>query len=323
MKIGVIGTGSIASFFIQSARLVQGVEVEAVYSRREETGQHFASHNGIGKVYTNLDAMMSDETIDTIYVASPNSLHFEHAKSALMANKHVIVEKPFTGNVERAETLIAIAQKKKLILFEAICNIHMPHFKYIENRIQEVKPLKMVQLNYSQYSSRYDALLQGNVGNVFDPQMSGGALADINIYNVHFAVKLFGMPNAVQYYANLYENGIDTSGVLILDYGTFKATLVGAKDSFSYNLGQIQGENGYILVPNGVNGIESVVLTTKETKKEVVNQDQPRLYYQIEVFKEIVDTRDYKRRDVYLEHSLNVVKVAVEARKQIGLDFEN
>lgn len=322
MKLGVIGTGSIASDFIKSARLVKGVDFRAVYSRKQETGDAFAKANNLELVYTDLETFFNDSTFDAVYIASPNNFHYEHAKMALEAKKHVILEKPFTGNVEKAEEIIALAQKNELILFEAICNVHMPHMQYIKNRIQELGKMRMVQCNYSQYSSRYDALLEDRVENVFNPDMSGGALADLNIYNLHFVMALFGMPEDIHYFANTYKNGIDTSGVLILDYGHFKAELVGAKDSFSYNIGQIQGEKGYILIPNGVANLESVVLTTQETKKEVVEQDKPRLYYQVEVFKELVDKLDFKQRDFFLAHSLDVVKVAVKARQQIGLDYE-
>lgn len=322
MRIGVIGTGNIAVWFMESARLVKGVSFDAVYSRRLETGNAFAKSNNIEKVYVDLDAMLKDDDLDVIYIASPNSLHYSQAKKALEHGKHVMLEKPFVGNVEKAETLIALAKENNLFLFETICNIHMPHMKYIENRIQELGQIRMIQCNYSQYSSRYDALLSGENPNIFNPEMSGGALMDLNIYNIHFAVYLFGLPKSIHYAANLHENGVDTSGVLILDYGDYKASLIGAKDSASYNIGQIQGEKGHIQIPNGVASMESVILTTEETKKDVVEQEMPRLYYQVEAFKAMVDKKDYKTRDLFLDHSLNVVKVASQALKQIGLEYE-
>lgn len=322
MKFGIIGTGSIVTWFTKATRLAEGVEFDAVYSRKQKTGDAFAKENDIKKVYTNLEEMLSDPEIDAVYVASPNSLHYHHAKAALLKNKHVMLEKPFTGNVKKAEELIKLAQDKELILMEAITNVHLPHMEYVKRRIPELGPLKIVQANYSQYSSRYNSLLKGQVENVFKPEMSGGALADINIYNLHFAVYLFGAPKAVQYFANQHTNGIDTSGILILDYGTFKATLTGAKDSFSHNLAQIQGENGYLLIPSSVSTMESVVFETHETRKDVVEQDKPHLYYQMESFKDLVNNKNYERRDELLQHSLEVVKVAVLARKQIGLDYE-
>src|SRR5690625_5195506 len=98
MQVGVIGTGSIASWFIQAARLVEDVEFVAVYSRAQATGDKFAQDNRIDKVYTDLEKMLKDNDVEAVYIASPNSLHFDHAKLALEHNKHVLIEKPFTGN---------------------------------------------------------------------------------------------------------------------------------------------------------------------------------------------------------------------------------
>ena len=113
MKIGTIGTGFIVSNFINASRTNENCEVVACYSRKLETGSAFAEKNGVGKVYTDLNEMLNDETIDTIYVASPNSVHYEQTKMALNAGKNVICEKPFTstsaeGKKSRARIAIIV-----------------------------------------------------------------------------------------------------------------------------------------------------------------------------------------------------------------------
>ncbi len=322
MKIGTIGSGVIVEEFIQAARIVDGVSFDAAYSRTMDRASLFAQKNDISKAYDDLDAMLADPALDFIYIASPNSLHYTYTMQALHAGKNVIVEKPFAGNVARAQEMIALAKAKHLMLFEAICNIHMPHFKYISQQFDRIAPIKAIQCNFSQYSSRYTQLKNGEVTNVFDPQFSGGALADINIYNLHFVVGLFGKPDHVTYIANTHENGIDTSGVVTLTYPGMVVECVGAKDSFSKNFGQIQGENGYLYIPEGVNSIKSVETITKDAKIDYNIQDKPRLYYQVDVFKNIYDTQDFARRDALLEHSLAVVEVAEKARNAINLKFE-
>lgn len=322
MRIGTIGSGTIVEQFIQHARLVEGVEFGAVYSRDHERGEAFAKKNNISKVYTSLDDLYNDSDIDFIYIASPNSLHYTQAKDALLKGKNVIIEKPFAGNEMRASELIRIAKEKKLFLFEAICNVHMPNFRYIKDNLNEVGNIKLVQCNYSQYSSRFDALMDGEEPNVFSPKFSGGALADINIYNVHFVVGLFGMPKDVDYIANLHPNGIDTSGILTMTYNDFLVECVGAKDSFSMNFGQIQGDKGYIYIPNGVNGIESVKTQSKTQEIEYNGQEKPRLYYEVEAFKTMFDSKDFVECHKWLDHSLSVVRVAEKARRRINLFFD-
>lgn len=322
MKIGTIGSGSIVEDFVTSARLVDGVSIEAVFSRTEERAKEFSKKIGVSQYYSDIDALFSDENINFIYIASPNSLHYDYAKEALLKGKNVIVEKPFVMNSEKAKELINISQEKDLFLFEAICNIHMPNFEYIKENIGCLGQIKLIQANYSQYSSRYDAYLKMENPNVFNPHFSGGCLADLNVYNLHFIIRLFGKPMKINYHANLGYNGIDTSGILILDYNDFVVELTAAKDSFSYNFAQIQGEFGYILVPNGANGIEKVKKITKDEDVAVNLQDKPRLFYQVKNFKEIYDKIDIKKRDELLQQSLAVVEVMEEALKQIGLNYK-
>src|SRR5699024_5608849 len=106
------------------------------------------------------------EEIDFVYIASPNSLHFEQAKLALEHGKNVICEKPFTSTVKEAEKLISLAKEKGLMLFEAITTIHLPNYQAIKAQLSQVGTLKVVHCNYSQYSSRYTKLIQGELPNV-------------------------------------------------------------------------------------------------------------------------------------------------------------
>lgn len=322
MRIATIGTGFIVEQFINDARSIDGVSVEAVYSREKERGLDFATPFGITKVYTNLEDMMKDPELDFIYIASPNSLHYEQAMLAMDHGKNVIVEKPFAGNEVRANELARKAKEKGLFLFEAICNIHMPNFNFIEENLDTIGDIKLVQCNFSQYSSRYGALMSGETPNVFNPKFSGGALADINIYNLHFVIRLFGMPVSVNYIANQHENGIDTSGIVTLKYDNFIVECVGAKDSASQNFGQIQGTQGHIYVEGSVSTMDSVKLVRQDTEIEYNGQDQPRLSYEVSRFKEIFESKDFAACHELLEHSIQVVKVAEAARRRIDMFFE-
>jgi predicted dehydrogenase len=91
MRIGTIGSGFIVEFILKNIQKTEGIFCEAVYSRTEEKGRALADKFGVQKVYTDLDAMCADPDIDFIYIASPNSLHFAHAKKALA---------PLDANVE-------------------------------------------------------------------------------------------------------------------------------------------------------------------------------------------------------------------------------
>lgn len=326
MKFGIIGTGYITRAFLDGVYKNGGC-LEAVYSRKEDTALAFGKDYGVSKVYTDMDAFLSDPDIDVIYIASPNSFHYPQTKEALLKGKNVVVEKPVASTAKEWEEVMSIAKEKGLFLFEAITNQHLPNYRYIKEVLPQIGRIRLVQCNYSQYSSKYPALCEGKLPNVFNPQFSGGSLYDINLYNIHFVVGLFGEPNDVHYFANCHENGIDVSGVVIMRYDDFICQCTGAKDSASFNLAQIQGENGYINVKLGANGCREIELVVGQKEKQVttynVQEDQNLLYYENIDFKNIIEQQDFEARDFYLEESLKTIKVLEKARKSANIKFGN
>lgn len=321
MKIATIGTSFITEWFLSAAAKIDNAQPIAVYSRNEQKGKDLASQYGIQKVYTDLDAMLKDDEIECVYVASPNSLHYQHVSAALKAGKHVICEKPFTSTTKELKELSELAKSKHLFLFEAIVTIHMPNYISLKEKLPELGDIKMVQCNFSQYSSRYDKFMAGESVNVFDPKFSGGALMDINIYNLHFVMNLFGKPNDVHYYPNM-TRGIDTSGVLVLNYEGFHAVCVGCKDTKSHNISQIQGEKGYITLNSETSRCANYSLTTNDgTVLPSIKQEDIALYYEIKDFMRIMEEQDYAACEALLEYSNEVMEVLEQARKKAGIRF--
>lgn len=322
MKIGTIGTGFIVDLFLSALSEIEGAECIAMYSRRVETAKPLAKKHEIETIYTDIDKLYRDPNIDFIYVASPNSLHFEQSYQALQNGKNVICEKPFTSTVLETEKLMKLAREKGLMLFEGITTIHLPNYQLIKQHVAKLGQLKLVQCNYSQYSSKYDALLKGETPNVFNLEFAGGALADINIYNLHFVLNLFGTPESVSYTANKHTNGIDTSGIVVIKYPGFIAECVGAKDTKSMNFVLIQGENGYLHVENGANGCQKVILHLKDKETHLNSQTTNNLlYYELLAFKEIYDKKDFEQCNKLLDYSYSVMSVYEKARKSANIVF--
>ncbi len=151
----------------------------ATTKRSHKIGLDLQKEYQINKLYDNNADLFNDPDVDTVYVAVPNSLHFSISKEALEAGKNVICEKPFVATVDEARKLKAIADQKKLIIIEAITNIYLENFKFIEENLDKIAPIHVVNLNYTQYSSRYDAFLAGDIQPAFDPKKDGGALMDL------------------------------------------------------------------------------------------------------------------------------------------------
>lgn len=324
MRIGVIGTGSIINRFLEAISEIDNITCVAIYSRDRFKGEGLANEFDIETVYTDLDGMLNDVRIDFIYVASPNSLHYEHSFKALEKGKNVICEKPFTSTLEETINLINIAKKKNLFLFEAITTIHLPNYKLIKENVKRLGNIKMIQANYSQYSSRYDQLLAGEIPNVFNVNFSGGALVDLNIYNLHFVIGIFGEPETISYFVNKHKNGIDTSGSLILKYPNFISVCTGCKDVWGENFAQIQGEDGYIYVDKGANECVSFTVKINKEEPETFNiQDKTNiLYYEMQEFSKIYKEQDFKLCYELLEHTKAVIRVATAARRYAGIVFK-
>ncbi|NCA99465.1 MAG: Gfo/Idh/MocA family oxidoreductase [Clostridia bacterium] len=322
MQIGTIGTGPIVETFLAACQQVPSVQVGAVYSRSGEKAAALASRFGIARTCTTMDELLGDPAIDTIYIALPNSLHFAQAVQALQANKHVILEKPMTSTLAEAQALVKLAREKGLYLFEAISTRHLPNYRQVRQDLSDIGPVRLVQCNYSQYSSRYTQLLAGEVTNIFNPVFSGGCLYDLNIYNLHFVIGLFGRPQAVHAYANKAFNGIDTSGTVVLEYDDFIATCSAAKDSASPSFQIIQGEKGYLDVAGPVNSCPSYEIRTGSRQETVNLQTQEnRLVYEIEAFASCLARRDWAQAQSWLSESLVVMEVVEKARLEAGIVF--
>ncbi|MEG0368061.1 MAG: Gfo/Idh/MocA family oxidoreductase, partial [Coprobacillus sp.] len=268
------------------------------------------------------DELLNDNEVDTVYVALPNHLHYSYALQALEHHKNVILEKPFTTTLKEAIHLKEIAIKNQLFLWEAITNQYFPNFDAIKSRINDLGNIKIVECNFSQYSSRYNAFKEGNILPAFDYTKAGGALMDLNIYNIHFVVGLFGKPTEVQYYPNV-EKGIDTSGVLILDYDKFKCICIGAKDCKAPLSNNIQGDKGCIHVSSSLSIMDSFDIFMNDGSSENVNinNDTHRMSDEFMAFEKMYKNNDYQECYKMLEHSMIVTEVQTVARRKAGILF--
>lgn len=322
MNIGIIGTGLIVTSVLQATQSIEGIAWNAVYSRTYENGEKLVKQFGIFKIYTDFDSFLSDGEIDTVYIASPNSLHYTQAKAALNHGKHVIAEKPFTSTLKQATELQQLAKEKHLFLFEAITTRYLPNYYYIREQLPKLGRLRIVQCCFSQYSSRYDALLRGEAPNIFHPAFSGGAWEDINLYNIQFVIGLFGSPIFGKYYPNKHENGIDTSGIAILQYTDFICVCQGAKDTVGVNCVQIQGENGFLYVTGESNECREVRIHLRNGyETSYTAQNQPRWFYEFCAMRDSIISKNYTECWKQLDATIQVVACMEAMRKDAGIYF--
>ena len=318
MNLGIVGAGMIVKDFLSFTHELPEIKLEAIVARNIENLKNLQSIYNIKEIFTDLDECLSNPSIDTIYVAVPNNLHYSVAKKALEAGKNVICEKPFTLNYSEAVDLFQIAESKNLILIEAITNQYLPNYLEIKENLSKMGNIRLVECNYSQLSSRYEAFKKGIIAPVFDKKQGGGVLGDLNIYNIHFVVGLFGAPKNSKYYPNIVRE-VDTSGILILEYDEFKVVCIAAKDTYNNSYANIQGDKGLIKVIGTLNEVPNYTIKNNEVEMKVnKNIHKHRMYSEFKKFIDVIDNKDFDFMQKQKEHSLAVMEIFDKSRKQIN-----
>ena len=330
MKLGIIGTGKIIVDALYAMEPLSEISRNAIFARphSRDKGEELAKQYSIAEVYTDYDELLDKADIDTVYIGLINSVHYEYAKRALVKNKNVILEKPFAGTYDEAKELVDLAKTKNLFVFEAITVLHNDVITKMKENLPKLGQIRMMLANYSQYSSRYDKYLKGEVDHSFDPEYLGGALRDINVYNLHYAVELFGAPKKTQYFPNTGFNGIDVSGTMVLEYDGFSAVCTGAKDSDSPCFVQIQGEKGYMRIEGKPNVAPNLtIVITDYTKDELVrdaagamvrpvlkeefipDEVHHRMTREFKDFARMIDEKDFDLAEHYATETLGVMRI--------------
>jgi len=323
INVGIIGSGFIVPEFVKATQLVKGYHYRGIASPVLEQLQNLKEKYNIDYYSLNNEDVLTDPKVDVIYVAVPNGLHYQIAKRALECGKHVILEKPFVPSLKEAKELIALAKKKNLIIFDAVTLVHMPNFRQIKKLVKDVGDIKMVTLNFSQYSSRYDKFKKGIVLPAFDRKMAGGALMDLGIYNINWVTGIFGKPKKVEYFPNLHKK-IDTSGVLVLDYGSFKANCIAAKDCRAPLNCCIQGDLGYIKSDEASSVISKIKFVNNKGEEKVfeMNKHPEEPHYDEYVeFKKLYSSKDLKKAQEFNDHTLMTIEVLEKGLKSGGISF--
>ena len=327
INFGIIGTNWITHSFVKCAQSTSKWNLAAVYSRKEETAKDFAAQYEGQKIalYTSTDDLANDTNISTVYIASPNILHYSQAKTMLSAGKNVIVEKPSCSTVEELDDLFKIAKEKGVILIEAFRHIQEANFKILKKAIEKLGPIYGASITYAQYSSRYEKVLAGEVPNIFNLEMGGGALVDLGVYCVSAAIDLFGAPVDSQYFPVKIATGCDGAGKLILTYPNFSVYLCHSKIYNSDTVSEIYGEKGTLIVPT-ITDIEKITLWNPNTKsrEELAGPKEPpefNMKEEAEEFARVIEERDQEALRRYETLSRDTLKVLYKARHDNGFVF--
>jgi predicted dehydrogenase len=247
IRWGIVSTGRIARQFAEDFEFVENGELWAVCSRSQEAADHFSAQYRVRRAYSSYAAMLEDENIDAVYVATPHNLHFQNAADAIAAGKAVLCEKPLTVNVQECLELTRLATDAGVYLMEAMWTYFLPAVQKArqwvkEGRIGHVLHVKAdfgYPIPYNPEHREY------NVEN------AGGCLLDMGIYPVAMAWYFLQQdPESMRTVARMAPNGVENDVVTLCNYPHSVATLACSFHARLPNLAYIVGEAGYIAIPD-------------------------------------------------------------------------
>ena len=242
IKFGILAAGNIANSMAKAVQNLEDVERCAVASRSIEKAKDFADKWGFGKAYGSYEELVNDPEVELVYVASPHSHHYAHAKLCLEHGKHVLLEKAFTVNVSQAEELIALSKDKGLLLAEAFWPRYMPTRKMLDDLIAQgtIGEVQAVMADFGAPLS--------HVERMWNPELAGGALLDLGVYPINFALQIFKSPvKRIQSDAVMSSLGVDQmNGITLIFEDNKVAVLHSNMLAYMGNRGVVYGDKGYI-----------------------------------------------------------------------------
>ena len=245
-NIGIIGAGWIADKMAQSLASVKDIQVYAIASREGDKARAFADRYRIPVAYEGYETLVSDPAVQLVYIATPHSHHYEHARLALEHNKAVLVEKAFTANARQAQELIRLAHERHLFITEAIWTRYMP----LSHKVSEL--LASGVIGQPRVLTATLCYNMEQKERILRPDLCGGALLDLGVYVLNFARMYFGT-DIVKTVSNCHlgPTQMDMMESVSLSYRDGKmANLQAGALTLNDRQGIISGTEGYIRVDN-------------------------------------------------------------------------
>ena len=215
LRWGILGLGGIARAYASDLNGI-GYPLQAVGSRSQSKADAFAAEFGAERAYGSYEALVTDPSVDAVYIATPHPMHAANAELALRAGKHVLIEKPLALNAAQARRVRAIAREQGLFAMEAMRTRLMPHTL----RIHELVDQGVLGTPRMFIADHNQSLSTDPLGRLQNPHLGGGALLDLGIYPLSFASDFLGMPRAIAATARMTDTGVDAQTCITLDYDT-------------------------------------------------------------------------------------------------------
>ncbi|KUP96881.1 Gfo/Idh/MocA family protein [Thermobifida cellulosilytica] len=216
LRWGVLGTGGIATAFLEGLSVVGGARVTAVGSRSEESAARFADTWAVPNRHVGAEALAADPEVDVVYVATPHPAHHAGTLACLAAGKHVLCEKPLAMNVREVTEMVEAARRSGCFLMEAMWTRFAPASRRISHLVADgaIGELRLLTANFG------NAVPYDPASRLWAPELGGGALLDLGVYPVALASHFLGDLTVVGASGRLAPNGaVDAQTTVLVENG--------------------------------------------------------------------------------------------------------
>lgn len=322
MRVGILGAGGIAKEMAKTIAPLKDVESYAVAARDYDRAEAFAKEWGFEKAYGSYEDMLSDDKVGLVYIAVPHSHHHKWTIEALNAGRNVLCEKAFAANTKQAEEMIALAEKKKLLLTEAIWTRYMPSRKIIDDIVRSGKLGKVVTID-----SNLGYKINMNERMV-KPELAGGCLLDLTVYTLNFSSMVHG-DDIKRICASMVstDTGVDGQDSVMLEYSdgvmaNMFTTMYGLTD----RRGLVCGTDGFMCVQNINNPERITVYAPDRTKYEVIENitvpEQITGYeYEVLACKRALEEGKIECEEMPHSETITIMRQMDAIREQYGIVF--
>lgn len=209
------------------------------------------------------------------------------------------------------------------MIFEASLVFYFPAYKSLLKDFPSLGEIHVADCNFSQYSSRYDRFLNGDIAPALNLKNCGGALMDLNVYNINLMVGLFGEPKEINYTATIKKD-IDVSGVVILNYGNLKASCVASKSTSAPRHITLQGEKGNLYLPSSMSRAYEYRIDyhNGETVVRDFKDNHHRMYHEFCEFEKVIREGNFEVCETYMNICFATSKVLDLCREDASIVFD-
>ena len=323
IRFAILGAGSIAEKMADTIRQMNEfnmgtVQLYAVASRSLDRAERFAEAFEVAKAYGSYEEMLCDDAVDLVYVATPHSHHYQHVMMCLEHGKHVLCEKAFAVHAQQAKEMLATAEKNGLLLTEAIWTRYQPMREMIFQAVHSgiIGEPRMLTANLG-----YEIMGKERI---VEPALAGGALLDVGIYTLNFAIMVFGGEAKIHAVCVKSDKGVDINDSITLVWEDGKMAVLNAgTNCISDRKGIIYGTKGFIVVEN-INNPQSISVFDQQYQL-IKREECPKQLtgYEYEVLETATCIMEGKIQCPSMPHQdiIDMMEVMDEARRQMGVQY--